>query len=75
MNSPLGTYSVRGDQWASYVSMDEARGAGAAAQRSGARGAALWALDLDARSKCSILAAVRRGLLEPDMPLEVCAAA
>lgn len=70
-----GTYSVHGDQWASYVSMGEARDAGAAVQRSGARGAALWALDLDSRSKCSILTALRRGLLEPNMSLEPCPAA
>lgn len=63
---------MHGDQWASYVSMNEAQGAGAAVQRSGCRGVALWALDLDSRSKCSLLSAVRRGLFEPDLELETC---
>lgn len=70
--SSAGTFSVRGAQWASYLSDVEVGVAGAAARRMGARGAALWALDLDARGQCSLLNAMRQGLTEPELPLELC---
>lgn len=70
-----GTFSVRGGQWASYLSVADVGSIGAAARRAGARGAALWALDLDVRGDCSLLNAMRRGLIEPDLPLEQCAPA
>lgn len=73
--SSAGTFSVHGGQWASYLSGADVGGAGAAARRAGARGAALWALDLDARGQCSLLNAMRRGLTEPDLPLELCSPA
>ncbi|KAF9410960.1 hypothetical protein HW555_010092 [Spodoptera exigua] len=70
-----GTFSVRGGQWASYLNVADVRSIGAAARRAGARGVALWALDLDVRGDCSLLNAMRRGLIEPELPLEQCAPA
>ncbi|CAG9783695.1 unnamed protein product [Diatraea saccharalis] len=72
-----GTYAVRRSQWASYLSAVEVHRVGASGARAGLRGAALWALDLDDwQPLCTprvwpLLNALRQGLHEPELPLEL----
>ncbi|XP_026742791.1 probable chitinase 10 isoform X2 [Trichoplusia ni] len=73
--TPAGTFSSGGGQWASYLSSKDVGSASAAARHFGARGAALWALDLDLKGECSLLNALRRGINEPDLPQETCSPA
>lgn len=72
-----GTYSVRDDQWASYLRPEEVFTIGVTAAMANLRGAGLWAIDLDDwRGECAcsqpLLTALRQGLLEPMIPLSFC---
>ncbi|KAL0842015.1 hypothetical protein ABMA28_014232 [Loxostege sticticalis] len=73
-----GTFAVHRSQWASYLRPEEVHRVGASAATAGLRGAALWALDLDDfRALCScephpLLAALRQGLLDPNIPPTLC---
>ncbi|XP_023944029.2 probable chitinase 10 [Bicyclus anynana] len=68
-----GTYAVQGSQWISYLRPFDIYRVSAVMSRTGMRGAALWALDLDDwRGRCScqpwpMLDALRRGFLEPNV--------
>lgn len=67
-----GTYAQSSSQWASYLRPEEVSRIAESLHAARARGAALWALDLDDwRGHCScrphpLLRALRRGLLQLD---------
>lgn len=66
----VGIFAISGSQWASYLGVDAVERIASSVRVAGARGAALWAMDLDDwRGECAcgplpLLRALRRGLLD-----------
>ncbi|OWR42920.1 chitinase-related protein 1 precursor [Danaus plexippus plexippus] len=71
VSNSQGTYAYHGLQWTTYLRPLEAQAIGAELRRAGAKGAALWALDLDdwqgtCNCRWPLLNSLRQGLLEPE---------
>lgn len=70
MRTPKGTYSVSGNQWATYLRPKEVYDIATLAAANGLRGVALWSLDLDDwRGTCAcgtypLLKSIRESLYE-----------